>query len=337
MKRVLPLAVGAVVYAALLAGWQFGLAPRLPEQVYTLDAAGEGILWSPLGPYRASDDWEASEVLIVGDSRVGSVEPGLVAAELDRSCGVLWSGGAEVFELVEMARDWGPRTLVAAVSPLSLLHPKPEGLDLLEQVPERFADIDELREWMEDARRHFLDLDLEESSVDAVLGQWFAIERRKIERRELSTDEIDRRFGDRVDAWRSRRVRTISSGTWRDSWFETVDTSASNASYRNSLRPETRAEREANFAALTEQLRELVRAGWRVVCVRLPLAPELLEIEEEAVASARFERLAAEAGVPFLDYSRADYLTGDGTHMTVTSGLRFSRELGSDLRELEGP
>ena len=333
---MLPLVVGAVVYAGLLVAWQAGLAPRLPDQVFAIDAAGEGILWSPLGPYRASDDWRECEVLVVGDSRVGSVEPGLVAAELDRSCGVLWSGGAEVWELIDMARDTGPRTLVAAVSPLSLLHPKPEGLDLLEQVPESFADVDELKEWMEGARRHFLDLGLEASSVDAVLGQWFTVERRKIERRELSTAEIDRRLGDRVDVWRSRRVRTLSSGPWRDSWFETVDTSASNESYRVSLRPETRAEREANFESLTERLRALVEAGWRVVCVRLPLAPELLEIEEDSVPSERFARLAAEAGVPFLDYSRADYLTGDGTHMTVTSGRRFSRELGRALRELEG-
>ena len=78
-----------------------------------------------------------------------------------------------------------------------------------------------------------------------------------------------------------------------DSWFYEADTGRSTAIYARRLRGETTDRRIQNTATIAEFFKTLVAEGWEIVCVRLPLAGELLAVEEEALASRHFAALCA--------------------------------------------
>ncbi|UOQ99752.1 hypothetical protein MUN81_09695 [Hymenobacter sp. 5317J-9] len=87
--------------------------------------------------------------------------------------------------------------------------------------------------------------------------------------------------------------------------------------------------------ALRQTVHFLQQHG-QVVLVRLPVGPSLLALEDtyQPDFDGQIRRLAAQAAVPYLDYSRAPYATTDGNHLQRSASGPFSRQLASDLRKL---
>jgi hypothetical protein len=75
----------------------------------------------------------------------------------------------------------------------------------------------------------------------------------------------------------------------------------------------------------------------RVVLVRLPVGPPLLELEH--VYQPGFDQLmrqtAAEFSVPYLDYSAQPYATTDGNHLQRAASAEFTKQLAKDLKQLK--
>ena len=72
----------------------------------------------------------------------------------------------------------------------------------------------------------------------------------------------------------------------------------------------------------------------RVVLVRLPVGPSLLALEN--TYQPGFDRLvrqlAADYGLPYLDYSTQPYATTDGNHLQRAASQQFSEQLAADLK-----
>ncbi|WP_210515935.1 hypothetical protein [Hymenobacter terricola] len=80
----------------------------------------------------------------------------------------------------------------------------------------------------------------------------------------------------------------------------------------------------------------LLRQHGRVVLVRLPVGPSLLQLEQ--AYQPGFDQLmrqtAASLAVPYLDYSARPYATTDGNHLQRAASTAFSQQLATDLRTL---
>ena len=78
---------------------------------------------------------------------------------------------------------------------------------------------------------------------------------------------------------------------------------------------------------------EFLKPHGRVVLVRLPVGPALLQLEQ--VYQPRFDQqmrqLAVGLSVPYLDYSAQPYATTDGNHLQRVASAAFSQQLATDL------
>jgi hypothetical protein len=81
---------------------------------------------------------------------------------------------------------------------------------------------------------------------------------------------------------------------------------------------------------------QFLRPHGRVVLVRLPVGPSLLALENEY--QPRFDGMmrqqAAQAAVPYLDYSAQPYATTDGNHLQRVASASFSQQLAKDLAKV---
>ncbi|MDO7847277.1 hypothetical protein Q5H92_12970 [Hymenobacter sp. M29] len=74
----------------------------------------------------------------------------------------------------------------------------------------------------------------------------------------------------------------------------------------------------------------------RVVLVRLPVGPSLLQLEQ--VDQPNFDllmrKLASNSAVPYFDYSAQPYATTDGNHLQRDASAAFSQQLANDLARI---
>ena len=92
---------------------------------------------------------------------------------------------------------------------------------------------------------------------------------------------------------------------------------------------------ELRKRALIGKIRQLQADGWRVVMLRLPLGPRMRQVDESIAADLQGAVIAAELGVPFIDYvsdpRAAEVRTQDESHLTPDSALRLAPILAADL------
>jgi hypothetical protein len=71
----------------------------------------------------------------------------------------------------------------------------------------------------------------------------------------------------------------------------------------------------------------------RVVLVRLPMGPSLLQLEQEYQPGfdSLMRQTAASLAIPYLDYSTQPYATTDGNHLQKAASTAFSQVLAQDL------
>jgi hypothetical protein len=91
-------------------------------------------------------------------------------------------------------------------------------------------------------------------------------------------------------------------------------------------------------ATILKKIRQLQADGWRVVMVRLPLGPRMRQIDESIAADLQGPAVAAQLGVPFIDYlsdpNAADIRTQDESHLTPDSARRLVPILAADLMRI---
>jgi hypothetical protein len=92
---------------------------------------------------------------------------------------------------------------------------------------------------------------------------------------------------------------------------------------------------EGRLAALRQTIQFLKPHG-RVVLVRLPVGPSLLQVENayQPVFDQLMRQTAAALAVPYLDYSTRPYATTDGNHLQRAASAAFTRQLAEDVKTL---
>ena len=86
------------------------------------------------------------------------------------------------------------------------------------------------------------------------------------------------------------------------------------------------------LAALRQTIEFLKQHG-RVVLVRLPVGPSLLqmELQYQPGFEVLMRQMAADYALPYLDYSAQPYATTDGNHLQRAASAAFSQQLAADL------
>jgi hypothetical protein len=81
---------------------------------------------------------------------------------------------------------------------------------------------------------------------------------------------------------------------------------------------------------------QFLKPHGRVVLVRLPVGPSLLQLEN--IYQPGFDQLmrqtATELAIPYLDYSAQPYATTDGNHLQKAASADFTKQLAQDLKAI---
>ncbi len=332
-----PLGLAAAVFALLTCAWQQA-AKSLPESPRSAEQAYRATLWSDSGggPFYTSGDPHTAGTLFVGASRTGSIDPRVFESAGFGPTATVWGLGAQASDLLDVARNYPARRLVVCVSPITLYTDQGLVARIMKRrdAPNLAAKhtLEQLRALVRQVDEALHERGRTDVNGEQVVMAWFEGERLKRERQPTVSKRIERTIDDWANDLRADNVRTLRAESWESAWFPTLQPSGSNDEYRHWLRAETRGVRDESLTSLARTLGDFLKQGWEIVGLRLPLSEELFVLEDEALPRGRFVQLFEDLGVPYLDYSkRNDFLTSDGSHMTVESGRRLCRELSLDL------
>lgn len=157
------------------------------------------------------------------------------------------------------------------------------------------------------------------------------------ERGELTTQaRIDRYLDEHASRLRHNLVRTIDPAVWRRAWLPSPANVKAPIGYSDLMLVEEREQNRAALQRVVDQLAQLRDDGWDLVCVRIPISPELLAVEELGLPSAWITEAVEGAGLRYLDWSARDYPTDDGSHLTGPACEEFSAALAAELARLTG-
>jgi hypothetical protein len=340
----LPTTLAALVTASALAAWDHATKSTSPT-VGLESVADERVLWigAGLGPVGVCGDLESSDVVVVGDSRVGHAIHLSIAGSLGIGrVATLWGSGAKTEHLLRALDELEPRGLVVALSVLGLSGFKNQ--PITESLRERNPAFEPenpprvVRDWSRAEHAHLLQKGFSETVAKASLDWWIDMHRASRaqllrSQRRLETDTIDERLAHRVDRWRTLVTQPIEPTEWRSAWFATAMPRASDAAYRALTVPEKAVERAQEAERLGRRLEELRERGWRIACVRLPNDPELREIEDASDTGELVAGIAEGLGLPLLDFGPWPNATSDGSHLNWRAADRVTRELARWLRE----
>lgn len=337
-----PLVWCVALFAVLLAAWSAIVDPFLPEQPRRMRDVPP-VVWSgeDFAVFIPEGDLERADLLCVGDSRVQS---GVLAGAFEDAgfgeTALLWGPGAQSEKLLRYARTRGPRRIVLAVSPAAVhgKRERDEARNLLEFGPGPFdtAELEaETARFRELARRALVAAERDLGEEAAILGNWWRLHQHAVEE-PTPAQRVDAALSEAWREFRADHLQTLTGSTFGESWFHPLDPTAEVEVYERGLRRSTREERSDSLARLCRLVAELRADGVEFVAVRLPISPQLLAVEEAGLPAAEFEDAFRELGVPYLDYSRADYTTTDGSHLTDRSARRFSHRLAREVAALTG-
>jgi hypothetical protein len=94
--------------------------------------------------------------------------------------------------------------------------------------------------------------------------------------------------------------------------------------------------RKENMRRIGENVGKLLEKGWDIVCVRMPVAESLRKIEEDNFDCTAFVKMCEELEIKYLDYSRKNFQSFDGSHMDSFEAERFTRRLARDIKRVTG-
>jgi len=294
------------------------------------------------GPIHTREEVETADLIVLGDSRVyrGIVVERLEEAGLGRVAS-LWSFGGEITTLLDAVREFRPRRLVLNLTPVGLHSRKnPVMTEIMREPPpslEGEGGPARVAAWAASEREHLHSLGLPKKMIERDVQSTVDRLEQGVLRSSWSSARVDLELNEWFDLHRPRVVTTLSTRTWKDSWTWILNPSRSEPTYRVLMSSKFDANRAASLERMAVQVRELQSDGWEIVCVRMPVAPGLLAIEERAFPASRFTELCRELGVTFFDHSRVPVPTADGSHLTDVGADRYSRFLAKKLASLWQP
>lgn len=340
----LPTTLATLVLACALAGWDRATEGTWPTAGLE-SVSGERLLWvgPGLGPVGACGDLESSDVIVLGDSRVGHAVHLSIAGSLGLGrVATVWGGGAKTEHLLRALDGLEPRGLVVALSVLGLIgwQNAPVFESLREHNPafEPANPPRVVRAWARAERAHLLQKGFAEPVVEGALAWWMEAHRAARAQhlrseRLLDTDTIDATLAHRVDRWRSLVTQPIEPAEWQSAWFAPAAPRASDAVYRGLTAPDKADERADGAERVRRRLAELRDRGWRIACVRLPCDPGLRAIEDSSGTGAIVSGIVEGLGLPWHDFGAWPDAAGDGSHLHWRAADRATRELARWLRE----
>lgn len=157
------------------------------------------------------------------------------------------------------------------------------------------------------------------------------------ERARRITQRIDERLDDEVDVWRRKTFRTWEPNPWGGGEAGVVlEPRRHEGIYIGLLGLKTREKRRERVAELQASLASIVRDGWRVACVRLPVSEGMRKLEDDAFPPEQFTQVCAELGIPYLDMKDASYQTSDASHLLGADAERCTERIADWLLTLPG-
>ena len=338
----MPLLIAAVCYCACVAVWQFAVVPEFPPRVFQSGSSDGPIVWiDSIGSFKSQGHVEGASSLVVGDSRTkDAIHLDVLADGGIENPAVLWAAAVPLTRILPAAEELSPRNLIVCLSALSLAA---ESDDLLtavfrgESPPMGDSTTqDEFDSWKERRAEELLLDGFERSEVIGFFKEFTRLSRQYAERRAWTPRAIDTRLGEWLDSKRMDTLRVTQPQYWLISWFYRTDLHRSDATYKSMAESFVASEWSPIREQIIAKLISIRESGMNVVCVRLPLSPNLLAFEEQAVKSEEFEELCDRAGVSYFDYSTGPYSTHDGSHLTFESAERFNVQLARDAMTVFG-
>ncbi|MCA9001187.1 MAG: hypothetical protein KDB61_04635 [Planctomycetes bacterium] len=291
-----------------------------------------------MGPAWADERLHDADVIFVGDSRIKS---GL-DLPLIRSLGLpkaskIWGGGANTATILRPLLEWErPRALVLAMTPLgfkgNLNKHVGETLRVAHPATDPNAKPWQIRQWGKEEREHLVQAGFEPVVADFTI-QWWNNKYREVRRdhldsqRWLNTAGIDDALNGFFDRYRSLYLRPIEPIEWEQSWFRIEKPERSDEMYAGVLSKPNLADMEAGAQDLEQTLRALRDRGWRIAIVRMPIEPNLREIEDQSHAAPIYDRLVQELNLPLKDFGAWPGATWDGSHLHLEGADRATHEI----------
>lgn len=146
---------------------------------------------------------------------------------------------------------------------------------------------------------------------------------------------IDERLDDELDVLRQRMFWTLEPNPWGGGEAGVrIQPQRHEGIYRALLAESSRAERRRHFDVVHATLRDMIGAGWRIACVRLPATARMEAIEDEGFPPELIRNMCADLGVPYLDMTGGEYDTFDGSHLLGADAERASNLIADWLLTL---
>ena len=336
-----PIGASVLLAAGLVALWSLFVAPELPPhlRLAELEMFQDAHLVDGLpARYHATHDPRTAKVFIVGDSRVyeGISERTLAAGGVPNTT-IVWDGGAQLEDLLDAVRAYPSRKLVTSLTPLGLYwdkHHSSLDAELLELPAPGSAEemtLADIETWSADATRALQGRGHESAQLERQIGLWKRGFRHVARSQRGGTARIDQQLSDAADLFRRIHVRSIGPAFWDRGWVEDPRPGRSTGIYQRHLHDDARDERVRAALRIREQLRQLKRDGWEIVCIRMPTSRSLRQIEDSSLPPDALLQLCRSAGVRFWDDSRKHYSTRDGSHLMHPDALEYSASLAERI------
>jgi len=336
--------LAALVASVALAVWDLALEGASPTSGVP-SVEGERFTWigPGVGPIGIDGDLQRSDVIAVGDSRLGYALHGSLAPSLDLGrFALIWGSGAKTIDALRPLGPIPPRSLVVSLSPLGLVGHQDARFSRL--LRERHPAFDPLapprvvRAWSLREVQNLVAEGVPEPAARGAVEWW--VDHHRMARdahtraaRLVDTEGIDRRLAHHLDRWRVLHVQPVEPAEWHTAWLAPARLHENDDLYRGATAPERAVERASAALELAVTLRALRAAGWRVACVRWPIEPGLRQIEDASGTGALLLGITDEVGLPYLDLGAWADSTYDGSHLHWRGGDRATRALGRWLRD----
>ena len=336
-KRWAPVRRAAAFFFVLAAVWQFIIVPRLPPIHSETDTRDTSVAWvESFGAMKVIGQLGETATIVVGDSRIPAGVDILALREGGvQGAASLWSGGASLSRTLPAASTFTPRRMVVCLSLIGLTSelpgPKAEFHDG-EGPPAGFAvKSPEYRSWRTRRLDELLALGFKSKRVHGLVNVFEREYERSLRRTSFGPSGIDEWLGSRFHHLRFNSFRTVRPKRWAVTWFDKFDETLSDSLYQSHADRFDASESKATRETVLNEIIQLRANGCDVICVRLPVAPSLTEIERSVISDEELREFCRDAGAPFLDYAGESYATYDGLHMSHGSEVRFSKRLAADL------
>ena len=147
---------------------------------------------------------------------------------------------------------------------------------------------------------------------------------------------VDRWLNERTGEVRHELVRTVDPALWRRQWLpERTDVLAPEG-YKMLMHVEDREANRAGLEHVISLIVQLESEGWDILCVRIPITPELLAVEDRGLPGEWIAEACERAGLRYLDLVAVPHVTDDGSHMTGPSADVFSELLATEIERATG-